>query len=71
MKYPKNRHQGVNYYNIARIEAALNKKHEALESLQKAVDAGIVFDGRKFKSDGFLQSLFGYPLFEELVKPKG
>ena len=65
------RFHGLEYYNRAKIEVAMNLKDAAVESLKKAIGQGIPYGGGRFKNDGFLNPLFDYPSFEELVKPKG
>ena len=62
---------GAKFYNQARIEAAMRRKKAAMQSLKKALENNAAFWSYKFKEDGFLVPLFGWPPFEELVKPKG
>ena len=59
-----------NHYFKARIETALGQKEQAVQSFKKAIEENTPFPFR-FKEDPFLKPLFGYPPFEELVKPKG
>lgn len=61
---------GAKWYNQARIEVAMGKKEEALQSLNKALDNNATFWSYKFKEDSFLMPLFGYEAFEEMVKVK-
>ena len=70
---PPPRHDvfGAKFYNQARIEAAIGEKEKAMESLKKALEANAEFWSYKFKEDSLLNSLIGFPLFDELVKPKG
>jgi tetratricopeptide (TPR) repeat protein len=62
---------GMNAYCIATIQVALGRKAEALVNLQKAIDEGWWFYPNFWKYDIFLKPLFGDPIFEEMVKPKG
>lgn len=58
-------------YNKAIILAALGQKAEAVQALQESISLGKEFSIGTFKYDVFLMPLFGYPPFEELVRPKG
>ncbi len=62
---------GTKNYFQAHIETALGNKEKAVELLKTALLKGTGFRYWSFKNDVFLMPLFGYPPFEELVKPKG
>ncbi len=62
-----------NPYNIAKIYAHLGEKDKAVESLRDHLDNHTVpfLNLETYKYDPLLIPLFGYPDFEEFVKPKG
>lgn len=63
--------KGYNAYYQARVYLALGNQEKAVELLQKSIDDGRLYTWSLYKYDPFLRQLFGYPPFEELVKPKG
>ena len=59
------------FYSKATLEATLGEKAEAVISLEQFLEKGGMYASTLFKWDVLLKPLFGYPPFEELVKPKG
>ena len=59
---------GAKFYHQARIETAIKKKEEAVNSLKKALTQHAEFWSYKFKEDSFLLPLFDEPFFQKLVK---
>ena len=61
---------GWKQYSIAKVLANGGKKEQAVDFLAQALENGLDIQNG-FDSDALLKPLQGYPLFEELIKPKG
>ena len=61
---------GATSYHQARIEVALGRQEEAIQSLQQALNDKAEFWSNRFKEDGLLKELFGRVDFEGLVAEK-
>jgi len=59
---------GAKYYHQARIELAMKKKKEALNTLNQALANKAEFWSYKFREDSFLIDLFENPSFQNMVK---
>ena len=64
-------HESGRNYALARIQTHLGMTEEALKSIQQAIEGGNFFRFDLYQGDFMLKPLFGNPVFEELVKPRG
>ncbi len=62
--------KGNDFRRWARIAAAMGERQRAVELLARAFEEGLHFDA-EYHTDGEWESLWGYPPFEELMRPKG
>ncbi|MFQ5830586.1 MAG: tetratricopeptide repeat protein [Candidatus Methylomirabilia bacterium] len=58
-------------YGLAQIAAALGEKARAVELLREAADRSLKRPLREFHANPYLEPVWDYPPFRELLRPKG